>query len=463
MLYRSIAALFYALLLCFSLSAQTRPEVRIRFSGLLATYDFIQQLSASRPDNAYKQSFAASIYNRSPYRELIQQMDTLRLYESYNFQGYPFGQKIPGITTSFIERNLIHATSLAGFKQQTFGIVPNESLSALCRILSVFQPVYDSLIYQPNREAFERKLDTLKTFVARADLGHFFEAGLRFYHTEWDKEVPFDIAVIPTINKNGFSARAFLNDAVSEVPLNFNNNKVLFSVLMHEIYHILYDGQSLQLKQDMTGWFAENPSMNSQYAYLLLNEAMATALGNGYVYEKLNGKADTTDWYNIKYISLMAQRVYPLVKSYIAANKAIDRSFVNQYIALYDSSWTRELRHLFHYRYVMADREEDFAYFDEHYPGSSMHQYEIPISPNSLAQMRQTAITKVLLVSSDHAAKLQIIRKTFPELKQWQYNARKDFVYTIRLQDKTRLFVINCVRAKPGALLEQYYPKGHIE
>ncbi|WP_118974822.1 hypothetical protein [Taibaiella koreensis] len=460
---RLLILLLSTLFLSRTLRAQNRPEVNIHFSNLLATYDFVQQLSADRPDNRYKQLFAGSAYNRSPYRELIQQMDTIRLYESYAYQDYPTGQKIPGITTAFIERNLIHATSLTGFKQQSFGIVPNEELFGLCRILSAFLPVYDSLIYQPNRKAFEEKLNALSAFVGKANLAHFFETGLRFYHTEWDQDISFDIAVIPSVNEEGFSARAFLNNAVSEVPLNFDNNEVLFSVLLHEIYHILYDGQSLRLKQDMAAWFGENRSMGSQYASLLLNEALATALGNGYVYEQLNGAADTTDWYNVRYINLMARRLYPVLKSYIAEHKAIDQDFVDQYVALYDTSWTRELDHLFKNRYVMADSKEVLQYFIQQYPHASMYESVTPVNADNLSRMQQTPITKIVVVSSDRIAKLQAVHKAFPELKQWQYDARKDFVYTTMLKDKTRLFVINCVRETAGSLLEQYYPKGRIE
>ena len=116
-------------------------------------------------------------------------------------------------------------------------------------------------------------------------------------------------------------------------------NDILFSVLMHEIYHNIYDGQSLELKLQIQSWFNNNSSKNSQYAYLLLNEALATALGNGYVYEQLNGKTDNTDWYNVKYINLMAKQVYPLVKEYITLQKPIDKNFIVAYIDTYENNF----------------------------------------------------------------------------------------------------------------------------
>src|SRR5690606_20735626 len=132
-----------------------------------------------------------------------------------------------------------------------------------------------------------------------------------------------------------------------------------------EIYHNIYDGQPLELKQKIQFWFKNNNSQNSQYALLLLNEALATALGNGYVYEQLNGKPDESDWYNMKYINLMAKQMYPLVKEYISQKKSMDENFVDQYIALYDnhfSDWINELDNLFSNRFVIADNREELSF-----------------------------------------------------------------------------------------------------
>lgn len=120
----------------------------------------------------------------------------------------------------------------------------------------------------------------------------YFETGLKFYNAIWDYSVSIDIAIIPSISDGGFTANAFLNNAVSEVPLNFAHNDILFCVLMHEIFHNVYDWQSLEVKKNIESWFLANPSPNSQYAYSLLNEALATAMGNGYIYEGINGKTE---------------------------------------------------------------------------------------------------------------------------------------------------------------------------
>src|ERR1700735_5574044 len=135
---------------------------------------------------------------------------------------------------------------------------------------------------------------------------------LRFYGTSWDDSIPFEVALYPLPNARGFTAEAFINDAVSAVPTNEKEYNGLLSIMLHEIFHMIYNEQPLKMKQDISNWFVTNSSRCSNYAYWLMNEAFATVLGNGYVYAKLNGKVDTGAWYNQPYINAMAKKMYPL-------------------------------------------------------------------------------------------------------------------------------------------------------
>lgn len=449
-----------------TLFGQQTPKINIKYSKLLATYDFVQKLSDYYPDNKSKEIFKASKYNIPKYTDLLIQLDTLRIVESYHFQGYPSGQKSPVSTTALMERNLINASSIEEFKSLSFGIVPNTELFAFSAVLEQFEPVYESLIYLPNNEGFENKLMSLDDYVQSVHLADYFETGLKFYNAQWDYAVSIDIAIIPSISDGGFTANAFLNNAVSEVPLNFVHNDILFCVLMHEIFHNVYDWQSLEVKNNIESWFHSNPSPNSQYAYLLLNEALATAMGNGYIYEGLNGKLDKDSWYNNKYINQMAQAIYPMVKAYANTKKPIDKHFIDQYIKIYDekfSDWTKELDHLLTYRYILTDDENDFSYFRRNFRYASQSAYGTPIDQNSLDKMRQRPITKIVIVSQENEEKLNWIKNTFPELKNWTYNAQKEFIDTIDLADKTKLIIVNCIHSSFQDLFEETFKNKQIK
>ncbi len=442
---KTILTIFVLFLTNFVFSQNT-PEIRIKYSKLLATYDFVKQLSNNYPDSKYKQVFITSEFNTKHYIDLINQLDTLNIYESYKFQDYPVGQKQSLMTTSLIERNLINSNTITAFKKETFGIIPTSVLLPFSNIIAAFEPVYNQLIYQPNKNEFESQLSELKNYVKNENLAYFFEKGLTFYNTKWDESIPIDIAIIPSIKEGGFSASATLDIAISEIPLGFKQNDILFSVLMHELYHSVYNEQSLEVKQNIDNWFNNNPSKNSQYAYLLLNEALATAFGNGYVLEQLNGVLDKEDWYYNKYINLMGKEIYPLLKEYIDNNKAIDKTFVDEYIRIYDnnfSSWLNELDNLMINRYLITDNPNDFNYFRENYSYSSFSISEFPFTQMSLEQMKETPITKIIIVSSDNQNKLKLIKNTFNELKNWKFSAQKEFVYTTKMKDKTKLIIIN--------------------
>ncbi|MNS33579.1 hypothetical protein D3C72_656950 [compost metagenome] len=444
MKWKSICTIF-TLMLAITASAQQRPKINIKFSRLYATYEFAKKLSDHYPDNEYKKLVASSP-DHAAYAKLVQQLDSLNIYYAFEFPDYAPGQKTSVATTTILERNMIYSNSIEAFKQASFGIIPATELLQFADIIAKLEPVYTKLVYEPNKDKFDRKLADLDQFVQQTDLGKYFAQGLRFYNTPWDFSIPIDIVVVPSIEDGGFTGKAFFNNAVTEVPLNFNQNEVLFSVLMHEIYHTLYNEESLAFKKEIKQYFDNNPSVNSQYAYLLLNEVLATALGNGYVYEQITGKPDQDEWYNVKYISEMAKKIYPVVFAYAASGQPMNQAFVNGYIAMYDQffpNWNTELPHLFMYRYVLTDEEQDFDFFRKKYRYASAYEYQTGITATNLERMRETALTKVIIISRDHKAQLNLVRNAFPELKEHKFNAGKEFKHTIWLADRTKLIIIN--------------------
>lgn len=445
---------------------QSKPEISIKFSKLYATYEFVQKLSEKYPDNIYKEKFKNSKFNTEEYSDLVKRFDTLKIHETYEFQGYPSDQKVRGQTTSILKKNLILYNNLEDFKKQTFGIVPSSELFAFTDIIGKFEPIYDSLIYIPGKEVFDKKVNQLSQYVQNSKTADYFQVCLRFYNTKWDYSIPFEIAIIPSLNQRGFTATTFLNIAVSEVQLEFDAYDRLLSVLMHEIYHILYDEQSLDFKLLINKWFNQNSSKNSQYAYLLLNEVLATAVGNGYVFEQLNGELSEKDWYYVKYINQMAKKIYPKVKEYLNHKKPLDKDFIDAYISIYDmhfSDWISELDNLLTYRYIIADNPKDFNFFLKNYPRTSVSYMDDNLSLSGLEQMKERPVTKVILVTKENSKKLRLVKSTFSELKNWGYNPEKEFVYTQNLKDRTKLIIINTINTNPKEFLAWNFKNRIVE
>ncbi|OYY04168.1 MAG: hypothetical protein B7Y76_02840, partial [Sphingobacteriia bacterium 35-40-5] len=289
----------------------------------------------------------------------------------------------------------------------------------------------------------------------------YFKKGSQFYKSEWDNAIPLEIVFYPLPNSQGFTAEAFYNIGVSAIQTDLKNYDILLSVMLHEIFHIQFDEQPIEIKNSIQSWFLQNPSKCSNYAYLLLNEVLATAIGNGYVYEQLHGNLDKGEWYNLPYINQLAKEVYPLVATYLKEGKSIDKAFVDNYIKAYEekhANWINELEHIMSYRFILSHQQSDFNIFRQLYPYCSIMEAEDQITEGSIEKMKAAPLTKVIIVSKNNKSDLALIKKMFPELKNWNYNATKEFSYSQFLNDKSQLYIINQISSSTETLIKQLKP-----
>lgn len=421
-----------------------KPTFQVKFSEPLAVFVFVQNISSKAfvPDNPFKKLFTASKFNQEKYKALIAVFDTLTL--DYTYEYGP--EKLGGSTWLLLKRNLINSPTLDDFKHRSLGIIPNASLFKLYSILTEFGPVYRELVYEPHKEVFERQLGEMRKLIVSADMTSYFDTGIKFYDSSWDNSIAFNLVFYPLPNSRGWIATAFYDNAQSAIPTSLTDYNGLLSVVIHEIFHTLYDEQSSELKKEIVQWFISNPSRNSRYALRLLDESLATALGNGYVSAKLSGKENPGNWYNDKYINHMAKKIYPMVKGYIESQRSIDKSFIDNYVRIYDDNLAvfSELNNIMASRYALSDNPQDFKVIDQKFPPGPTTQYEA-ISESLIERMAKTPLTKVILISKDNKRKLELIKKGFAELDGWKPNAKTDFTYSVFLKDKTYLIVVNSV------------------
>lgn len=434
-----------------------KATFKIKYSEQLAVFVFLQNLSENYPENVFKTEFQKSKYNIDKYKNVISKFEKLVIDYSYRFEEFPYGSKKTMQTEDILKKNMIEAGDLIDFKTRSVGIIPNKTLIDLAESISEFTPIYNELIYNPNKDKFEKQLLDITKYSNEHKIENYFNTGLVFYNSSWDNSIPFEIAFYPLPNSKGFTAQAFCNNFISAIQTDLKSYKDLCSVMLHETYHIIYDEQSLEVKTQIDTYFKENKSNCSNYAYQLMNEVLATALGNGYVYGQLDGKMDANDWYNKKYINLMAKQIYPLVKEYIDDKKPIDKNFIDNYIQLYEvnfPNWINELDNIMTYRYVLSENEKDFDTINKMFRYRSRTQYEDQITENSIEKMQETPLTKVIIISKDNAQKLKLIKSKFKELKKWQFKPDKESAEKILLEDKSQLIVINQKKSTLESLIK---------
>jgi hypothetical protein len=448
------------IIFCFisTLSFAQKPTFEIKYSEQLAVFVFIQNLSENYPENVFKTEFEKSKYNIEKYKNSIAKFDKLAIDYSYEFAEYPNGSKIPMQTRDILKKNLIESENLRDFKIRTVGIITNKTLKDLTDLIVEFTPIYNELIYNPNKDKFEKQILDITKYSTENKIENYFETGLTFYNSSWDNSIPFKIAFYPLPNSQGFTAQAFYNNFISAIQTNLKDYKDLFSVMLHEIYHIIYNEQSLEVKTEIDKNFQESKLKSSNYAYQLLNEVLATSLGNGYVYEKLDGKIDSGEWYNRKYINLMAKQIYPLINEYISQRKPIDKNFIDSYIAQYEKNypnWLNELDNIFTYRYVITENEKDFDIIDQKYSYRSSANYETEITKSGIEKMKKSTLTKLIIISQNNKEKLNLVKKEFKELNKWKFNSENEFSYKILLDDKSQLIVINQKKSTTEMLINK--------
>ena len=114
-------------------------------------------------------------------------------------------------------------------------------------------------------------------------------------------------------------------------------------VIFHELCHILYQNQAADIQQHQERLFLSHPSPYKILAYQILDEALATALGQGWYYQQLNGALDLDIWYAVEQIDKVSKTIYMLVEEYVDASKTLDTVFVNRYLQLYENEFAESL------------------------------------------------------------------------------------------------------------------------
>ena len=105
-------------------------------------------------------------------------------------------------------------------------------------------------------------------------------------------------------------------------------------------------------------------------------------------------------------------------------------------------------------RYVIADNPDSLNLVDQLYPYRSMSAYDPELTVAAIQKMKRAPITKIAIVSKDNKQALDLIKKEFVELGNWQPDSGTDFAHAIFLSDKTYLIILNNVTGNTANKLE---------
>jgi hypothetical protein len=411
----------------FTIACTAEPLLTFKISKPLCLLSFLETASGDAHTSVTLREFIrthTAAEDTADFRRLIARFSSMNYEGSYTLSQYPALRQKPRTSTNLVKIAAIQSGDLNEFFSRITGLMPNEQLLLFKEVLRDAEYYYDKAIFVQYKPALESQLAELQSKKHKTKAA-FFKLKT-FYGSTWPEEMPFTVAIYPIPGSSGNTvASPHNNSLVLAVLTDEKDIESRVSVAMHEICHVLYEEQPLWLQWRLDSVFAENSSMAKQYAYSYLDEALATACGNGWMYEYITGDPDKGAWYNDDYINTYAHALYPMVKGYIENYKTIDRRFIREAITVFEKQFPEAA---FEYNnllnkvnlYTDADSHQDFIL----QMNTLQSRYRVthcnssyPINDErSLSLAAESEGTQLFLVHSRQKENFEALRKIFPQL-----------------------------------------------
>lgn len=196
--------------------------------------------------------------------------------------------------------------------------------------------------------SFAKKTDAL---LKRPDISKKLQQYASFYQAELpeDYTINFNLFYRPFF-KEGTGGQQLENYSVAEfLPTEKPSDRI--DVIIHELCHFFFASAIQEKLSSLQKKFEMTETIETRSSYNLLNETLATALGNGII-TKLN--MDKKQWkkyfsqqesfYNNYFIDKAAKAILPWLEDWIKDGKTLyDPSFVEKYNLSLESAFGNEL------------------------------------------------------------------------------------------------------------------------
>ncbi|HEY9842037.1 MAG TPA: hypothetical protein V6D23_16350 [Candidatus Obscuribacterales bacterium] len=195
--------------------------------------------------------------------------------------------------------------------------------------------------------------EAFKALLAQPELPALIEQASRFYRARlspWSV-LAFNFIPRPDLGDGNLNGEQVENQSLIEVKENSSPTSNL-DVSLHEFSHYHYARASQEDELLLIQRFAEQGTPEAIAAYNLLNEVLATAIGNGLFNRLLMGPARFSrylqqpgSFYNDAFIDPLAKAVYPRVEAALLQGEAVNApGFVRDYLQLASQTLGDRLR-----------------------------------------------------------------------------------------------------------------------
>ncbi len=204
-------------------------------------------------------------------------------------------------------------------------ILPAEDLAVVTDAYKHFEPIYESRIWKPRYKRLMQQLEDFREGLKRVELIARLEQVRKFMRSKWPENTPFDTIIIPVPDE----PRSSHADSVGKTQIVELIAEHSFAdqsdTLFHELCHSLW-GRANQKKIQK-----DFEKFDGAIAYFELNEALATALGQGWFrHAAYPDEASREVWYGRDITENYGRGLYPLVDDYLRDGRCFDAAFAKK-------------------------------------------------------------------------------------------------------------------------------------
>lgn len=263
-------------------------------------------------------------------------------FKSFLQKGYNFDDEIANRPEGFWADDALTAlaansATLAIFEKQLSMLVPYRGILSYYEVKKEAYPLFSKTVWSPTKNFQDGEERNLKKILKKTNFLALLENARTFYRSNYPEILPFKVALIPIPDEgieDKHTSATSLRDVQIVPYLTSLGATGSLDVVFHEFCHALYEGQSLKLKNEINDFYLKNSDSHALFVYRYLNEALATAWGNGWYKEVLDGKLSAKSWYTVKYIDQLARAYLPLIKDYSSRGKPMDLAFMRDTIQI---------------------------------------------------------------------------------------------------------------------------------
>lgn len=219
--------------------------------------------------------------------------------------------------SAVLEKVALSSSSVPDFVERVRPwLGPDHSL-ALEKALLELEPVFRRLYWEGSQRQFLERRREVESALAAGDFEGSLARASAFFAAELPPGEPLRLALIPHIRAPGVGRTHTRGHSsgtlqVMEIVVDKPNSGTAGTVF-HEFVHALWAAQD---EAEATRWRErfQGHGAGGAAAYVQLNEALATAIGNGWFTRRLRGELEPGTWYADPVIDAYGRVLLPVVQ-----------------------------------------------------------------------------------------------------------------------------------------------------